>query len=73
MSKFTSQPTLDEVRQWPATVTVDQAASALGISRSHLYDVIKEGTAPVKVQVIGKTFRVITASLLRILEADPAG
>lgn len=28
-------PTLDEIRRWPATVGVADAARALGISKSH--------------------------------------
>lgn len=72
MAKPADRPTLEEVRQWPATVGIPEAAKALGVSRSHLYDAIKEGHAPVKVERIGRAQRVITASLLRLLEADPA-
>lgn len=62
-------PTLDEVRAWPATVSVPQAAVALGISKSYLHQLIKAGEAPVKVLPLQGRNRVITASLVRLLEA----
>lgn len=62
-------PTLDEVRAWPATVSVPQAASALGISKTYLHALIKQGDAPVKVLPFQGRHRVITASLVRLLEA----
>lgn len=61
-------PTLDEVRSWPATVDVTDAARALGISRSKLYALIQRDQAPVRVLNVGSK-RVITASLVRLLEA----
>lgn len=63
-----STPTLDEVRTWPGTVNVAQAASALGISRSQLYALIKAGQSPVGVVPVGARRRVATASLVRVLE-----
>ncbi|MBT2450938.1 DNA-binding protein [Streptomyces sp. ISL-43] len=61
-------PTLDEVRAWPATVDVARAARALGISRSMLYALIQRNEAPVRVLDFGSK-RVVTASLVRLLEA----
>lgn len=61
-------PTLDEVRAWPATVSVPQAATALGVSKSYLHDLIKSDKAPVKTLPIEGRHRVITASLVRLLE-----
>ncbi|MFE2020131.1 DNA-binding protein [Streptomyces sp. NPDC059499] len=61
-------PTLDELRTWPATVDVNQAATALGISRSKLYALIQRNEAPVRVLDFGSK-RVVTASLVRLLEA----
>ncbi|WP_171108675.1 MULTISPECIES: DNA-binding protein [unclassified Streptomyces] len=63
-------PTLDEVRSWPATVSVPKAATALGISRSYLHDLIKRNEAPVKVLPLDGRHRVITASLVRLLEGS---
>lgn len=62
-------PTLAEVRNWPATVGVPEAARAIGCSKSQLYDLIKRGEAPVRVLSFGTRHRVVTASLLRLLEA----
>ncbi|MEV6752383.1 DNA-binding protein [Streptomyces sp. NPDC051214] len=61
-------PTLDEIRSWPATVGVEQAAKALGISASNLYDLVRRGEAPLRVLDLGSK-RVVTASLVRLLEA----
>ena len=61
-------PTLDEVKKWPATVSVPQAATALGISSTYLHTLIKQGEAPVKVLPLNGRHRVITASLVRLLE-----
>lgn len=61
-------PTLEDVRGWPATVDVRLAARALGISGSKLYALIQRDEAPVKVLDVGAK-RVITASLVRLLEA----
>lgn len=63
-----SAPTLAEVRTWPATVGVPQAAKALGISKSQLYELVKRGEAPVRVLDFGAK-RVVTASLVRLLES----
>lgn len=62
-------PTLDEVRAWPATVSVPKAATALGISKSYLHGLIKSGQAPVKVLPLDGRHRVITASLVRLLDS----
>jgi excisionase family DNA binding protein len=64
------QPTLDEIRTWAATVDVCQAARALGISKSHLYELIKRDQAPFRVVAFGTRYRVITASLIRYLEGE---
>ncbi len=61
-------PTLDEVRTWPATVGVPEAARAIGVSKSHLYELVKRGEAPVSVLSFGTRHRVVTASLVRLLE-----
>ncbi|MGA5823443.1 helix-turn-helix transcriptional regulator [Kitasatospora sp. NPDC094028] len=63
------QPTLDEIRSWAATIDVPRAAEALGISKSHLYALIKRGHAPFRVVQFGTRYRVVTASLVAYLEA----
>lgn len=67
-----SGPTLDEVRRWPASVDVSQGAAALGYSRSWLYELIKCGESPVRVITVRGRSRVLTASLVRLLETGDA-
>lgn len=67
--KRTQAPTLTEVRKWSATISVAQAAAALGVSKSHLYALIAAGESPLDTIPLGANRqRIITASLLRILE-----
>lgn len=68
-----ARPTLAQIRKWPATVSVPQAATALGFSRSGLYEQIKRGEAPVRVLSSGRRHVVITASLIRLLSGDEDG
>ncbi|MFG2544350.1 DNA-binding protein [Streptomyces sp. NPDC048594] len=69
IERTNSGPTLDEIRTWPATVPVTTAATALGCSRTHLYELVKAGQAPVRTLRlgVGRTV-VLTASLVRLLE-----
>lgn len=62
-------PTLADIRSWPATVGVPDAAKAIGVSKSHLYELIRRGQAPVRTLSFGARHRVVTASLIRLLEA----
>ncbi|MGW8506311.1 DNA-binding protein [Streptomyces sp. CLCI03] len=68
-----TQPTLAEVRTWPATVSIPIAASALGCSRQHLLDRIKQGDSPVKTIPFGSRYVVITADLVRLLSGEERG
>ncbi|MFE3202287.1 DNA-binding protein [Embleya sp. NPDC059237] len=61
-------PTLAEVREWPATVAVSQGARALGISGSLAYELIRKGEFPVRILTLGSSQRVVTASLIALLE-----
>lgn len=65
-----SQPTLADIRKWPATVSVPLAAQALGCSKSHLHERIKAGNSPVKTIPFGTRHVVITADLLRVLSGE---
>ncbi|MFF9909649.1 helix-turn-helix domain-containing protein [Streptomyces sp. NPDC013457] len=60
---------LHEIRSWAATCDVAKAAEALGISKSHLYELIKREQVPFRVVAFGNRYRVITASLICYLEA----
>lgn len=64
------QPTLTDVRKWPATVSVPQAAEALGCSKSHLHELINRGDSPVKTIPFGRRRVVITADLIRLLSGE---
>ena len=68
-----SQPTLADIRKWPATVSVTLAATAIGCSRSHLYERIKHGESPVKTINVGTRYVVITADLVRLLSGEAGG
>jgi predicted DNA-binding transcriptional regulator AlpA len=61
-------PTLEEVRSWPATVSVEMAALALGVSRAHAYECIKTGTFPARSIRVGGRVKVITSSILAVLD-----
>jgi excisionase family DNA binding protein len=63
-------PTLDEIRRWPATVSVEDASAALGISRAHAYDLIKSGGFPAKAIPVGRRIRVTTSSILAVIDVD---
>ena len=63
-------PTIADIRTWPATVDVTATATALGVSRSHLYEQIKAGQSPIKVVKLGTRVRVVTSSILALLDPD---
>jgi hypothetical protein len=62
------RPTLEEIRDWPATVDLTTAAPALGISRSYAYELAKRGELPCRVLQIGSRVRVVTSSLIPLLD-----
>ncbi|WP_406345523.1 DNA-binding protein [Streptomyces sp. NBC_00648] len=66
----TARPTLADIRTWPATVSVPQAAKALGCSANHLHSRIKRGDSPVKTLPFGSRHVVITADLVRLLSGE---
>jgi predicted DNA-binding transcriptional regulator AlpA len=67
-----ARPTLDEIRQWPATSSVEDLAAAVGISRSGAYAAINAGTLPVRTLRVGGRIVVVTESILAILGATAA-
>ena len=66
------RPTLDQVRRWAATCNVADGALALGVSRSSLYEAIADGKSPVETIVVGHRIRVLTHSLVTVLEGSSA-
>ncbi|WP_030409733.1 hypothetical protein [Streptomyces albus] len=63
-------PTLAEIRKWPATVSVADAARALGVSKSHLHALIRSDESPVKVLSFRSAYRVVTADLVNVLSGE---
>ncbi|MEV5047318.1 hypothetical protein AB0N20_22450 [Streptomyces griseoincarnatus] len=59
--------TVREILDLPATVDVETAARALGISRSHGYNLARVGQFPCQVIRAGRSFRVQTTDLRRVL------
>jgi hypothetical protein len=51
----------------PPTVTLDLSNKALGISKSHGYELARSGRYPVRVLRLGASYRVVTAELLELL------
>jgi predicted DNA-binding transcriptional regulator AlpA len=68
-----SEPTLDEIRSWPATVAVDDACRAFGISRAYGYELVQRGEFPGRVLRVGGRIRIVTASILAALGGEGEG
>ncbi len=58
---------VEEVRSLPAVVNVVTAARALGIGADKAYDLIKADEFPAKLIPLGRTQKVATASLWKVL------
>ncbi|MFD5425244.1 helix-turn-helix domain-containing protein [Streptomyces sp. NPDC127084] len=63
--------TRDELLALPAAVGVETAARAFGIGRTTAYALVRADQFPCKVLRAGKTYRVITQDLLRVLQIVP--
>ena len=63
-------PTLAEIRQWPATVDIPMANTALGLSRAHGYALAQRGEYPARILKLGGRYRVVTASIIRLLSEN---
>jgi predicted DNA-binding transcriptional regulator AlpA len=59
---------LDEVRASPATVSVEFAALAVGISRAYAYRLLQRGQFPVRTRLVGSRRVVVTAALVAYLD-----
>jgi hypothetical protein len=62
--------TLDQVRKLPAAVDVTTGAQAFGVSRSSMYQAIAQGRCPVQTITVGRRLKILTASLIEVLEGD---
>jgi predicted DNA-binding transcriptional regulator AlpA len=65
------RPTLDEIRGWPASVTIPLACTAYGISRSHGYELVARQEFPARVIRLGERLVVVTADIIRSLSGEP--
>ncbi|MFK0295552.1 helix-turn-helix domain-containing protein [Streptomyces sp. NPDC090442] len=54
---------------WGGTGSIEDASRAFGFSRAKGYDLVRRGEFPCRVLRIGRSTRVVTASLLRVLES----
>lgn len=57
-------PTLEEIKQWPASVDVPTGGLAFGISRSYSYELVQRDEFPAKLIKAGGVVRVVTADIL---------
>ncbi|MET9659041.1 helix-turn-helix domain-containing protein [Streptomyces sp. NPDC006510] len=54
---------------WGGTGSVAEASKVFGFSRAKGYDLVRQGKFPCRVLRIGRSTRVVTTSLLRVLES----
>ena len=64
---------LAELRTLPPAVNVETAAAALGVSRAAAYDAIARDEFPARVIYVGRRIKVVTASLIDLLDNRAAG
>jgi excisionase family DNA binding protein len=72
MTNTTTTPgvhTLDELRSGPPTLSIEQAAQYLGVSRAYGYQMAREGRLPV-IKLGTRRVRVPSAALLRMLAGE---
>ncbi|MCC9686834.1 helix-turn-helix domain-containing protein [Streptomyces sp. MNU103] len=62
--------TVRDLLDLPAVVDVETASRALGISRSHGYNLAGAGQFPCRIIRAGRSFRVPTADLRRVLGVE---
>lgn len=61
----------DEILRLPAVIDIETAAKAFGLGRTTAYALAKVGNFPCEVIKAGRSYRVITADLLRVLHIAP--
>lgn len=54
---------------WGGTSSVADASKAFGFSRAKGYDLVRQGQFPCRILQVGRGTRIVTASLLRVLES----
>ncbi len=68
---MTERLSLADVNTLPTTLATDEAAPLLGVSKDFLWQLAREGTAPVKPLKLGRVYRWPTAPLLALLWLSP--
>ena len=69
-----TNPIIDQLRNGPPTLDVEDACKCLGFSRSHGYSLVRRGAFPAKVIQAGGRYKVLTASLVHLFEDEhPVG
>ncbi|MGW0782469.1 DNA-binding protein [Streptomyces sp. NPDC002913] len=73
MTMATSRRTLtrSELLDLPAAVDIETAARAFGLGRTTAYALAKAGDFPCRVIRAGRSYRAVTADLLRVLQIAP--
>ena len=66
-------PTLEEIKQWPAAVSIAKASSAYGFSRSHGYELAAHNQFPARTLRAGSRYVVVTAEIIRQLSPGERG
>lgn len=61
----------DELLQLPAAIDIETAARAFGLGRTTAYALAKSGEFPCELIKAGRSYRVITADLWRVLRIAP--
>ncbi len=64
---MTERLSLDDVSRLPTVLTTDEAAPLLGVTKDFLWQLAREGTAPVQPLKLGRVYRWPTAPLLALL------
>jgi hypothetical protein len=70
-SEFGGVLRLGEMADLPASVSLLEAARALGIGRTSAYNLARQGQFPCPLIKVGALYRVPTAALLRLLALTP--
>lgn len=61
----------DDILQLPAVIDIETAARAFGLGRTTAYALAKAGEFPCELIKAGRSYRVITADLWRVLRIAP--
>jgi predicted DNA-binding transcriptional regulator AlpA len=72
-SRTVKPVTLGELRAAGPVVNVEIAAAALGVSRSAAYEAIARDEFPARIIHVGRRIKVVTASLIDLLDTGAAG